>query len=200
MPYTKSHNSNDQLKRILWIVFGINLAMFIVEFVFGLRARSTALLADSLDMFADAFVYGLSLFVLNKSHIQQAKASMLKGGMMIVLGLFVLSENFYKIIYPTLPSAETISVLGLLALIANVICVGLLLKYRDNSINVKSAWICSLNDAFGNVAVIIAGVLVGLFGSQWPDVIIGFGMSIVVIKTSIQIMSSSKIELGVHRH
>jgi len=88
--------TTSELRNVLWIVFGLNLGMFIVEFFFGLQARSSALLADSLDMFADAFVYGISLFVLNKSHFQQAKASMLKGSLMVTLGLFVLGENIYK--------------------------------------------------------------------------------------------------------
>lgn len=190
--------TTHKLKLVLWVVFALNLGMFIIEFFFGLQARSSALMADSLDMFADAFVYGISLFVLNKGHFQQAKASMLKGGLMVALGLFVLAENIYKIIYPVLPSAEIISTLGLLALIANVICVVLLLKYRDKSLNVKSAWICSRNDAFGNIAVIIAGLLVAKFSSQWPDIIIGFGLAFVVIKSSFQIIASSKDELAHH--
>jgi len=190
--------TTNKLKLVLWIVFSLNLGMFIVEFFFGLQARSSALLADSLDMFADAFVYSLSLFVLNKTHMQQAKASMFKGGLMVFLGLFVLAENFYKIIHPVLPVAETISALGLLALIINVICLILLMKYRDKSLNVKSAWICSRNDVFGNVAVIIAGLLVGIFYSQWPDIIIGFVLSFVVIKSSLQILASSKEELKHH--
>ncbi len=190
--------TTNQLKLVLWLVFGLNLGMFIVEFFFGLQARSSALLADSLDMFADAFVYGLSLFVLNKTHIQQARASMIKGGLMVSLGFFVLAGSVYKIVYPVLPVAETISTLGLLALLVNATCVAVLLKYRDRSLNVKSAWICSRNDVFGNVAVIIAGLLVGVFSSQWPDIVIGFVLSFVVIKSSLQILASSKEELKHH--
>ena len=188
----------NQLKNILVIVFALNLGMFIVEFFYGIQAKSSALLADSLDMFADAFVYGISLFVLNKSYIRQAQASMFKGITMFGLGLFVIAENIYKIIHPVLPVAATISLLGLLALVVNIICVGILIKYLDQSLNVKSAWICSRNDAFGNVAVIIAGLLVGAFSSQWPDLIIGFTMAFVVIKSSSQIMVSSRKELNHH--
>jgi len=191
--------ATSKLRTVLWIVFCLNLGMFIVEFFYGLEARSSALLADSLDMFADAFVYGISLFVLNKSHIQQVRASIFKGSTMFILGIFVVAENLYKIIRPVLPVASTISVLGLLALIVNIICVGLLLNYRNKSVNVKSAWICSRNDAVGNVAVIIAGLLVGIFSSQWPDIVIGFVMAFVVIKSSSQILTTSKAELSHQR-
>lgn len=190
--------TTKSLKLVLWVVFALNLGMFVVEFFYGLQSRSSALMADSLDMFSDAFVYGVSLLVLTKSHAQQAKASMLKGGLMVALGLFVLAENVYKTIYPVLPTAETISILGLMALIVNLICLVLLLKYRDNSLNVKSAWICSRNDVVGNVAVIIAGVFVGIFSSQWPDIIIGFILAFIVLKSSFQIIASSKKELNNH--
>ena len=192
--------TTGQLKNVLWIVFALNLGMFFIEFYFGIDARSSSLLADSLDMFADAFVYGLSLFVLTQNHYRQASASMFKGITMMALGFFVLTENLSKMVYPVIPDGMTISAVGLLALAVNILCVVLLLKFKDKTLNVKSAWLCSRNDAFGNVVVIVAGLLVSTFSSQLPDILIGFVLSFVVLKSSIQIIVSSRRELIYHKY
>lgn len=181
----------QELKWVLYVVFFINAGMFIVELAGGILAHSNALVADSLDMFGDAFVYGLSLFVLTKSHHLQAKASMIKGIIMLLFGLYVFWESINKIINPVLPSAETITLLGILALIANAICFYLLTRHKDKNINMKSAWICSRNDIYGNISVIGAGFLVGYFNSMWPDIIVGIGLAALVSYFSIQVITES---------
>lgn len=154
---------NNKLKKVFWVILLINLAMFFVEFIYGVLSHSNALTADSLDMLGDTFVYGISLFVISKGVAAKAKASLVKGVIMAFLGFYVIGEAVYKIIQPILPTAEVISIVGIIALIANATCFLLLLKYKSKDLNTKSAWICSRNDIMGNVCVIIAGLLVGYF-------------------------------------
>ena len=160
------------LKKVLFLVLFINLGMFFVEVVSGFISHSNALLADSLDMLGDAFVYGISIAVLFKHPSVRAKASLVKGIIMLLLGLFVVGESIFKIINPVIPVAETITIIGLLALLANAVSFVLLLKHKAKDLNVRSAWICSRNDVFANIGVIIAGLLVARFNSMWPDIFV----------------------------
>ncbi len=192
VPYL-SKNVIKKLKPVLYAVFFINAGMFVVELISGLIANSSALIADSFDMFGDAFVYGLTLFVLTKNHKIQAKASVMKGIIMLLFGAFVFWEVFNKVTHPTVPDAETISFIGVLALIANIICFILLSRHKGENINLKSAWTCSRNDLFGNFGVIGAGILVGFFNSMWPDVIIGLGIATLVIYFSISVIRESLV-------
>src|SRR3989344_1491174 len=114
-----SKEQNAALAKVFWIVLFINLVMYFTEAIGGYLAHSNALLADSLDMLADVFVYGVSLYVLTKGRQARVKASLLKGVLMFVLGLFVVGEAIYKIVHPVQPIAETISIIGGIALIAN---------------------------------------------------------------------------------
>ena len=114
-----NNTDGKTLKKVLFLVLFINFGMFLVEVVGGLIAHSNALLADSLDMLGDAFVYGVSIAVLFKHPSVRAKASLVKGIIMLLLGLFVIGESIFKIINPVIPIAETITVIGLLALFAN---------------------------------------------------------------------------------
>ncbi len=179
------------LKTMLFLVFFINLGMFAVEAISGFIAHSNALLADSLDMLGDAFVYGVSIAVLTRHPSVRATASLAKGIIMFVLGLFVVGENIYKIINPIVPIAETITVIGLLALLANAASFMLLLKHKAKDLNVRSAWICSRNDIVANIGVIIAGLLVAKFNSIWPDVVVGFIIAFIVLQSSLQIIKES---------
>ncbi|OGY34468.1 MAG: hypothetical protein A3E37_04830 [Candidatus Andersenbacteria bacterium RIFCSPHIGHO2_12_FULL_46_9] len=179
------------LKKVLLLVLFINLGMFFVEVVGGLIAHSNALLADSLDMLGDAFVYGISIAVLFKHPSVRAKASLVKGIIMLLLGFFVVGESIFKIINPVIPVAEIITIIGLLALLANAVSFVLLLKHKAKDLNVRSAWICSRNDVFANIGVIIAGLLVARFNSMWPDVTVGLIIAFIVIQSSFQIIKES---------
>ena len=192
VPYL-SKDVIGKLKPVLYAVFFINIGMFIVEFASGLIANSSSLIADSLDMLGDAFVYGLSIFVLAKHQKIQAKASVIKGIIMLTFGAYIIWEVFDKITHPIVPTSEMISLIGVLALIANIICFILLSRNKGENINLKSAWTCSRNDLFSNTGVIGAGILVGFFNSMWPDVIIGLGIAALVIYFSINVIRESLI-------
>ena len=182
---------HKKIRNILLMVFVINFGMFFLEIGSGFIARSSTLIADSLDMLADAFVYGLSLYVLKENHIIKSRASLVKGILMFLLGAYVVVEGVYKILYPIVPAGETISLIGVIALIANLICFALLWKHKNDDLNLKSAWICSRNDVATNIVVIIAGFMVVFFQSMWPDVIVGLGMAFIVLNSSAQIIKES---------
>lgn len=180
---------------VLKIVLAINLLMFFVELAFGIRARSTSLLADSLDMFGDSAVYAFSLFVLTKSDYWRASAAFLKGLIMTAFGIAVFFEAWNKIFASIIPHSETISIVGIIALIANSICLILLLKHRRDDINMRSTWLCSRNDIVANIGVIGAGVAVSLMNSKWPDIAIGMIIAGIFLTTSFAVLRDSAKEL-----
>lgn len=182
---------NIQLKRVFIIVLIINAVMFGVELFSGILANSTALIADSLDMLGDTFVYGISLYVLSKDQLARNRASLLKGFVMLLLGLNVIRDVIVKLLNPSVPLGETITIIGILALLANLFCFYLLQKHKNGDINVKSAWICSRNDIVANISVIGAGFFVKSLNSMWPDIIVGLGISILVLQSSWQVIISS---------
>jgi cation diffusion facilitator family transporter len=190
----KSHEL-DQLRgkqaKVLKLVFAINFAMFFIEFFQGWMARSTALMADSLDMLGDAFVYGFSLYVLAKSDLWKARAATLKGVIMLGFGLFVLAEAIHKILHPVLPQSETMGMIGLLALVANLVCLWLLYAHRQDDINMQSTWLCSRNDIIANSSTLVAAYLVTKLNSWWPDIIVGTLIASLFLKTSIGVLRSA---------
>jgi len=154
---------------VLWI----NLGMFLLEFVAGIVANSTALLADSVDMLGDAIVYGFSLYVVGRGLVWQARGALLKGVIMAGFGVGVIVEVIVKLVRGLTPSAEVMGGIGLLALVANGLCLLMLWRRRTDDINMRSAWVCSLNDVAGNAAVLVASAAVAVTGSGWPDIIVG---------------------------
>lgn len=187
---------------VLRIVMSINFAMFIVEFSMGVMARSTALMGDSLDMLGDAIVYGFSLYVLHKSEKTRATAAFLKGCIIVAFGLWVLFEAVSKIMANTVPVPETMGAIGLLALVANGICLLLLTRHKDDDLNMKSTWICSRNDIISNTGVIIAAGLVAWTNSKWPDIVVGLIISILFLKSAWPILTESikAIRQPEHKH
>lgn len=188
---TKDPVRQEALRAVLWVALLINLSMFIVEFAGGIFAQSNALLADSADMFSDAFVYGVSLWVLAENHHIKARVSLAKGVLMGILSLFVLGEAVYRILVPSLPEAGIIYTLGIIALIANIGTMLLLIRFRNEDINIKSTWLCTRNDVLGNTAVIAGGFSVLYFGSMWPDIIIGVSIALIVLWSSVGIVRDS---------
>jgi cation diffusion facilitator family transporter len=177
--------------RVLWIVLGVNAAMFLVEGIAGLLAHSTALLADSLDMFGDALVYGFSLFVLARSARWQAHAALAKGAFMLVFGLGVLAQAAHKIIYPEMPDVQTMGGVGMLALAANLLCFVLLSRHRADNLNMSSTWLCSRNDLIANVVVLAAAAVSAVLVSQWPDVLAGTAIAILFLRSAIGVLSDA---------
>jgi cation diffusion facilitator family transporter len=181
--------------KILKIVLVINLVMFFIEFGSGIIAQSTALLADSLDMFGDAVVYAFSLFVLYKSERWRASAALMKGLIMLAFGVGVFGEAIYKALGNVTPDAPTIGAIGALALAANVACLMLLLKHKEDDINMKSTWICSRNDIIANTGVLIAAVAVAFSQSKWPDIAVGLIIAGIFLKSSFQVISEARAGL-----
>jgi cation diffusion facilitator family transporter len=177
--------------RVLWIVLGINAFMFVVEGWAGLVAHSTSLLADALDMLGDTLVYGFSLFVLARSQRWQAGAALAKGGFMLAFGLGVLGEAIYKVIHPVIPSAETMGVVGALALSANLICFFLLYRHRADNLNMSSTWLCSRNDLIANTGVLLAAGATYLFASRWPDIVVGCIIAILFLRSAFSVLGQA---------
>ncbi len=180
--------------RVLKIVLAINAVFFLIEFTAGILANSTALLADSLDMLGDAFVYGLSLFVLSRSVKWKAGASIAKGVIMVAFGIGVLLEAFYKGMIGQLPVSETIGLIGALALLANLVCFALLYGHRGDNLNMHSTWLCSRNDIIANAGVLIAAFGVYATQSVWPDALIGGAIAVLFLKSALTVLTESFIE------
>ena len=186
---------SDDFKRRLWLVIVINAVMFAVEMTAGQLARSQALQADALDFFADALTYGISLAVIGASLKIRSRAAMAKAASLFVMGIWVFVSTLYRVIYIGVPTAEIMGVVGLLALIANVASVMLLVKYKDGDANVRSVWLCSRNDAIGNVIVMIAALGVWGTSTGWPDLIVAAIMAGLFLWSAMQISWQAMAEL-----
>ena len=188
---------DPRYRRVLWAVIAINATMFAVEMAAGYMARSQALQADALDFLGDTLTYGLSLAVIGASLKVRAAAALAKGASLSLMGLWVLGSTAYRVFVLGVPQAEVMGVVGLLALSANVASVLLLLRYRDGDANVRSVWLCSRNDAIGNVAVMFAAVGVWASATAWPDLIVAAGMAMLFLSSSLQILRQAWFE---YRH
>jgi cation diffusion facilitator family transporter len=175
-------------RRMLTIVLGVNAIMFVAEASAGLIGRSTALLGDALDMFGDATIYGLTLYALDRGARWMARATMLKGLLMLAFAVGVLVEAVTKLSVSQVPQPHVMTVVGVVALAANVTCLGLLLTHRRDDVNMKSAWICSRNDIIANVSVIAAGLMVWRWQSAWPDIVVGVGISMLFLVSAIGVL------------
>jgi Co/Zn/Cd efflux system component len=182
------HDVPARQRRVLQAVLWINAAMFAVEAAGGLLARSTALFADSMDMLGDAVVYGFSLYAISRGRLWQARAALLKGLLMAALGAGVFVQAAFKTAYGLTPTVEVMGYLGLLALAANLACLGLLWSRRDDDLNMRSAWVCSRNDVVGNVAVLVAAAGVAASESAWPDIAVGLAVAGIVSHSAVQVV------------
>ena len=182
-------------RRRLWVVIAINAAMFLIEMGGGALAGSQALQADALDFLGDAATYGLSLAVIGASIQVRSRAALLKGASLTVMGLWVLGATAYHVLVLGVPRAEVMGVIGFLALAANVASVLILLRYKDGDANVRSVWLCSRNDAIGNVAVMIAALGVWGTATRWPDLIVAAIMAALFLYSSVQILRQALAEL-----
>ncbi len=182
--------------RVLAVVLAVNVAMFCVEFGAGLLSRSTALLADSLDMLGDSFVYGFSLLVLHRSLAWRARAALAKGVIMAAFGVGVLLEAGFRVRAGAPPFAPAMVAIGTLALVANAYCFSLLWRHRADDINLRSTWLCSRNDLIANGAVLVAAGLVAWSESLWPDVIVGIAIAILFLRTATFVLRESLAEIS----
>ena len=185
---------NSKFRTALWIALLINITMFVVELIGGAYAHSSSLWADSLDFFGDAVNYGISLAVLGASLYWRATVALLKGLTMALFGFVVIGKVIYAYVQGIPPEAMTMGLIGLLALIANVISAFVLYAFRDGDSNMQSVWLCSRNDAIGNIAVIFAAIGVFGTGSLLPDIIVAFIMAGLGLSAGYQVVKKALVE------
>ncbi len=183
----------EQLERkTLRYLLAINAFMFVAEAVLGLLAQSSGLVADSLDMLADASVYGISLYVVGKGVARQAKAATLSGWLQIILGVGVVVDVLRRFFLGSEPQSLLIMSVGVLALVANVTCLMLISRHREGGVHMRASWIFSTNDVIANLGVILSGVLVWLFGSRFPDLLVGAVIAAVVVRGGVRILREAR--------
>jgi len=187
---------SNEFKRALWAVIAINGAMFFIEMAAGAFAGSKALQADALDFLGDTVTYAISLYVIGRSLRVRATAALVKGMSLAAMGIWVLGSTAYQVLVLGVPSAEIMGGIGLLALTANLASVWILMRFKDGDANVRSVWLCSRNDAIGNVAVILAAVGVYLNGTAWPDLIVAALMAGLFLWSAGQIIRQARQELA----
>lgn len=174
--------------RVLWAVIALNASMFVVEMAAGQMAGSQALQADALDFLGDTLTYGISLAVIGRAVALRSAAALAKGISLLVMGLFVFASTIYHVLILGLPRAEVMGAIGFLALAANLASVLLLMPYKDGDANVRSVWLCSRNDAIGNVAVMLAAAAVWATASAWPDIVVAGIMAALFVSSATQIL------------
>jgi cation diffusion facilitator family transporter len=175
-------------KRRLWLVIGLNAVMFAVEISAGHMAGSMALQADALDFFGDALTYGISLAVIGASVRIRTTAALAKAASLMIMGLWVFGSTVWHVFVAGVPQAQVMGVVGMLALATNIASVLLLVRYKDGDANVRSVWLCSRNDAIGNMAVMFAALGVWSTSTGWPDLIVAAIMAVLFLSSSVQIV------------
>lgn len=186
---------SPKYRKILWIALCINFAMFAIEVIAGLNANSVSLMADAIDFFGDAMNYGISLAVLSMSVMWRARAALFKGLTMGAFGIFVLASAIWSFQQGKLPEPYTMGAIGMLALIANVSVALMLYAYREGDANMQSVWLCSRNDAIGNVAVMLAAIGVFGSGSAWPDLLVAVMMAGLGVSAAVRVAQQSLAEM-----
>ena len=181
---------SDQ-RRVLVIVLAINAVMFFAEFAAGIVAGSTALLADSVDMLGDALVYGLSIYAITRSDRWKGGAALAKGVFILAFGIGILIDIAIKLTSQVPPSSSLMVIFGGVALLANLVCLRLLWRFRAQDLNMSSTFECSRNDVISNVGVLIAATLVGATASPWPDIAIGTIIAALFLKSAVHVIRQS---------
>jgi Co/Zn/Cd efflux system component len=183
--------AHADVRRVLAIVLGINATMFVAEFGAGVVARSTSLMADSLDMLGDALVYALSLYALDRGLRWRAGAALVKGGLIAAFGVGVMFEVVLKLVHGATPVAGTMGMFGLVALTANLACLALLYRHRNRDVNLSSTFECSRNDVISNVCVLLAAGGVSMFASGWPDIVVGAVIALLFLRSAFRVLSAA---------
>jgi len=182
-------------RRVLWIALFANLVMFLVEIGAGVSAGSVSLLADAIDFFGDAANYALSLFVLAMGAVARARTAMFKAGSMVLFGVLVLGRAAWAARSGGAPEPLTMGIVGTLALATNVAVAVLLYAYREGDANMRSVWLCTRNDAIGNVAVLLAALGVFGTGTRWPDLLVAAIMAGLALSAGLSVVRQARQEL-----
>ena len=188
--------NDPRWRRALWIALGVNAGMFAVEMAAGAAADSRALQADALDFLGDATNYAISLLVAGMALAWRARAALAKGFTLIGLGGWVMITGVLAVLGGAAPKPELMGIIGALALVANAGVAIMLYRFRTGDSNMRSVWICSHNDAIGNIAVMAAALGVFGTGTAWPDLIVAAISALLGISGGIQIVGQARRELG----
>lgn len=188
--------NRPRYRKILWIALVVNAGMFLVEIGASIQSGSLSLLANAVDFAGDALTYAVTLAVLASALAWRARAAILKAVIMIGFGLFVLGSAVWSFLHGEVPQAMTMGVVALLALAANVSVAWLLYAFREGDANMLSVWLCSRNDAIGNVAVFVAAVGVFGTGSAWPDLTVASLMALLALHSGWAILRRARRELS----
>jgi Co/Zn/Cd efflux system component len=188
-------SSSPRYRRILWISLIVNALMFFIEIGAGLKSGSVSLLADSVDFFGDAANYGLALWALSMAAVWGSRLALFKGITMLLFGLAVLARTAWSAWAGQMPEAITMGTIGLLALTANLFVAALLYQYREGNANMRSVWLCTRNDALGNIAVLLAGIAVWGSGTAWPDLAVAVIMAALAIHSGLETVQRARAEL-----
>jgi Co/Zn/Cd efflux system component len=192
---TPAASQSPRYRRVLWMALFINIAMFVVELAGGLQAGSVSLLADAIDFFGDAANYGVSLLVLGMALRWRARAALLKGLSMGAFGIFVLAQAGWSAANGRVPEPLTMGLIGALALLANVSVAAMLYAWREGDANMRSVWLCSRNDAIGNLAVMAAALGVSGTGTGWPDLAVAAVMGVLALSAARSVILQARAEL-----
>ncbi len=179
-------------KKVLVALLGINATMFLLEFAVGWVAESTALIADSLDMLADAVVYAIGLYAIGRSLQHKANAALVSGYFQGILGGLIIIDILRRAWWGSDPVSALMIGVGFVALVANVICLLLIQQHRNGEVHMRASWIFSKNDVIANVGVIAAGGLVWWLDSRWPDIVIGAVVAVVILKGARTIVREAR--------
>ncbi len=182
---------DHQERKTLLILLVINACMFVAELTLGWIAQSTGLIADSLDMFADASVYAISLYAVGKAQIYKTRSARLSGYLQICLALLVLADVLRRFVAGSDPVSALMISVGCVALVANTYCLMRIARHRGGGVHMRASYIFSVNDVIANVGVILSGVLVWLLDSRYPDLIVGFIITLVVLRGGVQILKEA---------
>jgi Co/Zn/Cd efflux system component len=194
---------DPRYRKVLWVALVLNAAMFAVEVGASWTSGSAALLADSIDFFGDAVNYALSLAVLGMAMHIRSRAALFKAACMAVFGLVVLGRVVWSLRTGAPPEAATMGAVGFAALAVNGGVAWMLYRYRTGDANMRSVWICSRNDAVGNLAVMLAALGVFGSGSAWPDLLVASAMAALALWSAATVLAHARQELRAevaHRH
>ncbi|MBT8098026.1 MAG: cation transporter [Woeseia sp.] len=187
--------SDPVFRRVLWIALIANFAMFVVEIVASRLGDSMSLQADALDFFGDAANYAISLFVVGMALTIRARAALFKGATMALFGTWIIGSAVYRAIVGSAPEPMTMGAIALLALLVNVVVAILLYRFRNGDSNRQSIWLCSRNDAIGNIAVMLAAAGVFASGSRWPDLLVAIIIAALNISAAFHVVQLARSEL-----
>jgi Co/Zn/Cd efflux system component len=187
---TAETQTSARYRRVLWIGLLVNLAMFMIEIVAGWKGGSVSLLADAVDFFGDGVNFAASIFALTLAAVWRSRVALYKGYVMFAYGVFIVGRAVWAGFYGATPEHELMGYIGVLALMANVSVAILLYAYREGDANMRSVWICTRNDAIGNVLILVFGT-----GTRWPDLVVAAMMGALAVVSGINVIRRATLEL-----